>query len=169
MDGINGRLISCCGPNRPGKDDKMRIERKLLLLPLHLTLLLLCRPSSAYKKKQRVTEADAASAAAAVPYPPLPQEETCVIGNDGVCLNNVPPLPGVVNDFVEVPYGEKQNVVGESANDMKQRLKQIHQYMYGTVYPTMGELGPHCKLNHKGANQSSHDSLPLSHDLHIPR
>lgn len=144
----------------------MRIERKrVLLLPLHLTLLLLCRPSSAYKKKQRGTEADAASATAAVPDPPPQEEETCVIGNDGVCLNNVPPLPDVENDFVEVPYGEKQNVVGESANDMKGRLRQIHQYMYGTVFPTMGELGPHCKLNHKGANQSSHDSLPLSHEL----
>jgi hypothetical protein len=125
----------------------MLIERKRLLrLPLQLTLLLLlCQSSLAYKKKQKGT-----AAAAAVNDSPS-EEETCVLGNDGVCLNNVPPLAGVEDDFVVIPYGEKQNVIGETTDEMKERLKQIHQYMYETVYPTMGEVGQHCKLNNKGS------------------
>jgi hypothetical protein len=144
----------------------MLIERKRLLrLPLLLTLLLLllCQSSLAYKKKQKGTAAAAAAASAAAAAEnndsSPPEEETCVVGNDGVCLNNVPPLAGVEDDGVVVPYGEKQNVVGESTNDMKERLKRIHQYMYETVYPTLGEVGPHCKLNHKGSFYTYRQSL----------
>jgi hypothetical protein len=112
----------------------MRIEVKRLLLPLQLSLLL-CRSTYAVMKKQMV--ADEA------------QEETCVVGNDGQCLNV--PLVTDSSGLMEVPYGQKQSAVGETADQVKERLKEIQKYMYETVYPTMKELGPHCKLNHQGS------------------
>lgn len=74
------------------------------------------------------------------------EEESCLVGNDGSCLPVQ--LPPVVNQYIDVGYGDKQQVTG-SGEVMEATMKQMRQmihYMEGTVMtdPSFDEVKHEC-------------------------
>lgn len=79
-------------------------------------------------------------------------EDNVCLADDDTCSKPsipIPPLPLIVDEVMKVSYGEPQKVAGERVDDTLKRLQEVQTYMYETVFPTMPEIGPNCKLNHE--------------------
>lgn len=74
------------------------------------------------------------------------EEETCLMGNDGSCLPK--DLPPVVDEYIDVGFGDKQQVTGtqETIEATMKQLQEMVHYMQGIVMtdPSFADVKHEC-------------------------
>ena len=75
------------------------------------------------------------------------EEQTCLLSSDGSCLPD-DDLPPVVDEYMDVGFGDKQQVTGsqEARDATMQQMREMLHYMKGTVMtdPSFAEVKDEC-------------------------